>query len=81
MDEYGADYKKKCAIWGANFQRSKQLKRLNNRLLELDVELELARREALSQAAQDENAMRGITPESELRAALKEANNKIKVLA
>ncbi len=47
LDEYGADYKKRCDARGANFQRSKRLKWLIKRLLELGVNLELARIEEL----------------------------------
>jgi hypothetical protein len=43
---YHADYKKRCVIRGANFHRSKQLKWLHNRLVNLNVDLELARNEA-----------------------------------
>jgi chemotaxis protein histidine kinase CheA len=43
---YDADYKKRCLIRGANFHRSKRLKWLNNRLVNLNVDLELARNEA-----------------------------------
>ena len=43
---YDADYKKRCLIRGANFHRSKRLKCLNNRLVNLNVDLELARNEA-----------------------------------
>lgn len=47
LDEYRADYKKRCDARGANFQRSKRLKWLIKRLLELGVNLELARIEEL----------------------------------
>jgi hypothetical protein len=40
MNAYGADYKKRCCVKGANFHRSKRLKWLKNRLDELNVELE-----------------------------------------
>ena len=50
LDGCGADYKKRCDARGANFQRSKRLKWLNNRLLDLDVGLELARNEELHDA-------------------------------
>jgi hypothetical protein len=43
---YDADYKKRCFIQGANFHRSKRLKWLHNRLINLIVDLELARNEA-----------------------------------
>jgi hypothetical protein len=36
----------RCVIQGANFHRSKRLKRLHNRLVNLNVDLELARNEA-----------------------------------
>ena len=44
---YDANYKKRCNIRGANFHRSKRLKWLHNRLVNLNVDLELARNEAL----------------------------------
>ena len=43
---YDADYKKRCFIRGTNFHRSKRLKWLHNRLVNLNVDLELARNEA-----------------------------------
>jgi hypothetical protein len=43
---YDADYKKRCVIRIANFHRSKRLKWLNNRLVNLNVDLKLARNEA-----------------------------------
>jgi hypothetical protein len=43
---YDADYKKRCVIRGANFNCSKQLKWLHNRLVNLNVDLKLARNEA-----------------------------------
>jgi len=43
---YDADYKKRCIIQGANYNRSKRLKWLNNHLVNLNVDLELARNEA-----------------------------------
>ena len=46
MNAYDADYKKKCVIRGANFNRSKRLKWLHNRLVNLNVDLKLARNEA-----------------------------------
>ena len=44
---YDADYKKRCVIRGANFHRSKRLKWLHNCLVNLNVDLKLARNEAL----------------------------------
>ena len=41
-----ADYKKRCVIRGANFHCSKRLKWLHNCLVNLNVDLELARNEA-----------------------------------
>ena len=46
MEEYNAEYKKRCAIRGANFVRVVQLNRLNNQLVQLNVDFELARNEA-----------------------------------
>ena len=43
---YDADYKKRCVIRGANFNCSKRLKWLNNHLVNLIVDLKLARNEA-----------------------------------
>jgi hypothetical protein len=43
---YDADYKKRCVIRGANFHHSKRLKWLHNRLVNLNMDLELARNEA-----------------------------------
>jgi hypothetical protein len=43
---YDADYKKSCVIRGANFICSKRLKWLHNRLVNLNVDLKLARNEA-----------------------------------
>jgi hypothetical protein len=43
---YDADYKKRCIIRGANFNRSKRLKWLQNCLVNLNVDLKLARNEA-----------------------------------
>jgi len=43
---YDADYKKRCVIRGANFHRSTRLKWLHNRLVNLNVDLKLARNEA-----------------------------------
>jgi flagellar biosynthesis GTPase FlhF len=43
---YDADYKKRCVIRGANFHRSKRLKWLHNCLVNLNVDLKLARNEA-----------------------------------
>jgi hypothetical protein len=43
---YDADYKKRCVIRGANFHRSKRLKWLLNRLVNLNKDLKLARNEA-----------------------------------
>ena len=43
---YDADYKKRCVIRGANFNRSKRLTWLHNRLVNLNVDLKLARNEA-----------------------------------
>jgi flagellar biosynthesis GTPase FlhF len=48
---YDADYKKRCVIRGANFQRSKRLKWLHDRLVNLNVDLELARNEASHERA------------------------------
>ena len=44
---YDAERKKRCVFQGANFHRSKRLKWLLNRLVNLNVDLELARNEAL----------------------------------
>ena len=46
MEEYSANYKKRCKIRGANFVRAVQLKRFHFWLLELGVDLDLARNEA-----------------------------------
>ncbi len=46
MEEYSAEYNKRYATRGANFVRAVQLNRLNNRLVQLNVDLELARNEA-----------------------------------
>ena len=46
MNAYDADYKKRCTIRGANLHSSKQLKWLHNRLVNLNVDLKLARNEA-----------------------------------
>ena len=46
MEEYSAEYNKRYATRGANFVRAVQLNRLNNRLVQLNVYLELARNEA-----------------------------------
>jgi len=46
MNAYDADYKKRCVFRGANFHRSKRLKWLLNRLVNLDVDLKLAMNEA-----------------------------------
>jgi hypothetical protein len=43
---YDADYKKRCVIRGANFNRSKRLKWLHNCLVNLNVDLKLVRKEA-----------------------------------
>jgi hypothetical protein len=43
---YDADYKKRCVIRGVNFHHSKRLKWLHNHLVNLDVDLKLARNEA-----------------------------------
>ena len=43
---YNADYMKRCVIRGANFHRSKRLKWLHDHLVNLNVDLELARNEA-----------------------------------
>jgi hypothetical protein len=43
---YDAEYTKRCVFRGANFARSKRLKWLENRLVNLNVDLELARNEA-----------------------------------
>ena len=43
---YDADYKKRCVIRGANFHRSTRLKWLHNRLVNLNVDLKVARNEA-----------------------------------
>ena len=46
MNAYDADYKKRCVIRGANVHHSRQLKWFHNRLVNLNVDLELARNEA-----------------------------------
>ena len=43
---YHADYKKRCVIRGENFNPSKRLKWLHNRLVNLNVDLNLAMNEA-----------------------------------
>jgi hypothetical protein len=45
MNAFDANYKKRCTIRGANFHSSKRLKWLHNRLVNLNVDLKLARNE------------------------------------
>ena len=88
---YDADYKKRCIIRGANYNHSKQLKWLNNCLVNLNVDLELARNEAshervtaleieIDAMKADKNVLESQTEEQRVDAyALEEAQRVVKI--